>query len=210
MDESSAIRTDRSHVVSVMVLWSTHADRLDDEALLAAMAMGDQQAGAVFVRRHQRAVYGLAITICRDPRVAEDVAQHTFERVWRHAGSFDPRRGTARVWMLTITRRLCIDFHRTRRSAPFDTDDLDPLLPVRPDAVGEEAATRADAHRARVHLAALPEEQRRVLVLAALRGHTLSEIAAAEGIPLGTAKTRLRTALLRMRELMAAGVDDHA
>lgn len=194
-------------------MWSTHADRLDDEALLAAIALADQRAGAVFVRRHQRSVFGLALTICRDAALAEDLAQQTFERVWRHAGSFDPRRGTARVWMLTITRRLCIDAHRTRRSTPLDRDDLEPLLPTRPDSVGDEAATRADAHSAQVLLATLPEEQRRVLVLAALRGHTVSEIAEAEGIPLGTAKTRLRTALLRMRELMSErseSEDDHA
>lgn len=191
-------------------MWSTHADRLDDDALLAAMALGDQRAGAVYVRRHQRAVYGLAVTICRDAALAEDLAQQTFERVWRHAGSFDPRRGAARVWMLTITRRLCIDAHRTRHSTPFDRDDIEPLLPTRADYVGDEAAARADAHSARALLATLPEEQRRVLVLAALRGHTVSEIAAVEGIPLGTAKTRLRTALLRMRDLMSESEGDHA
>ena len=174
------------------------------------MALGDQRAGAVFVRRHQRAVFGLAVTICRDSVLAEDIAQQTFERVWRHAASFDPRRGTTRVWMLTITRRLCIDAHRTRHSTPFDRDDLEPLLPTRPDEVGDEAATRADAHSARVLLSLLPDEQRRVLVLAALRGHTVSEIAAAEGIPLGTAKTRLRTALLRMRDLMSESEGNHA
>jgi RNA polymerase sigma-70 factor (ECF subfamily) len=190
-------------------MWSTHADRLDDDALLAAMAVGDQRAGGVFVRRHQRAVYGLAITMCRDPRLAEDLAQQTFERVWRHAGSFDARRGSAKVWMLTITRRLCIDAFRTRHSTPFDRDDIEPILPPAKGSTERDALDRVEVHGLHASISALPAEQQRVLLLASLGGHTLTEIAEREGIPLGTAKTRLRTALLRLRsELLPTGADD--
>lgn len=191
-----------------MVLWSSHADRLSDEALLAAMALGDQRAIAVFVRRHQRAVFGLAVTMCRDTPMAEDIAQQTFERVWRHAASFDVRRGTAKVWLLTITRRLCIDAFRTRRSIPVDRDGLELLLPDTSTTVADIASTRADIHGLRPVIAALPVEQQRVLLLSALAGHTLVQIAEIEGIPLGTAKTRLRTALQRVRsEIQAEGAD---
>ena len=192
-----------------MVLWSSHADRLADEALLAAMALGDQRAGAVFVRRHQRAVFGLAVTMCRDTLLAEDLAQQTFERVWRHAVGFDPRRGSARVWMLTITRRLCIDAFRTRRSTPFDRADIEPLLPDATTPVADLAAARADVRGLQPAIAALPAEQQRVLLLSALGGHTLVEIAEMECIPLGTAKTRLRTALLRVRSEMQTDRADH-
>lgn len=195
---------------SVMVMWTAHADRLDDSALLAAMALGDHKAAAVFVRRHQRAVYGLAVTMCRDASLAEDLAQQTFERVWRHAGSYDPRRGSANVWMLTITRRLCIDVFRTKRSTPIDPADIALMLPPSSNSFVEDAAVaRVEVLGLRSAIASLPDEQRRVLLLASIGGHTTAEIADMEQIPLGTAKTRLRTALLRLRsKLVPTGVDD--
>lgn len=182
-----------------MVLWTSHVERLDDGSLLAAIALGDHHAGAAFVRRHQRSVYGLAMTMCRDPRLAEDLAQQTFERVWRHAGSYDTRRGSATVWLLTITRRLCIDVFRTRRATPVDPSDLVHLMAPDRVSVEDAAVARTDVGRLRGAICALPDEQRRVLLLASLGGHTAVEIAAIEGIPVGTAKTRLRTALQRMR-----------
>lgn len=192
-----------------MVMWTSHADRLDDGALLSAMALGDHKAGAVFVRRHQRAVYGLAVTMCRDARLAEDLAQQTFERVWRHAGSYDARRGSAEVWMLTITRRLCIDVFRTKRSVPIDPADIALMLPPSSGSVEDTAVARVDVFGLRSAIASLPDEQRRVLLLASIGGHTTAEIADMEQIPLGTAKTRLRTALLRLRsELVPTGNDD--
>ena len=182
-----------------MMLWSNQADRLDDETLLAAMAVGDQRAGAVFVRRHQRGVYGLAVTICRDPHLADDIAQQAFERAWRHAGSFDARRGTARVWLHTIARRLCIDTLRAQITTPVDITDLEQWMTSAPDPVAHLGGVRADVHAVRSAIGLLSPEQRRVLLLATIHGHTLSEIAADEGIPLGTAKTRLRGALLSLR-----------
>src|SRR6516225_1392432 len=80
----------------------------DDDALLGAMAAGDQEAAARFVRRHQRQVYGLAFSVTGDGATAEDVAQEAFTRAWRHAASFDPRRASATTWLLTITRNLAI------------------------------------------------------------------------------------------------------
>ena len=192
-----------------MVMWTSHADRLDDGALLAAMALGDHRAATVFVRRHQRAVYGLAITMCRDARLAEDLAQQTFERVWRHAGSYDARRGSAKVWMLTITRRLCIDMFRTKRSTPIDPNDIALMLAPSAASVEDIAVANTEVSALRPAIERLPAEQQRVLMLASIGGHTLVEIADIEQIPLGTAKTRLRTALLRLRnELLPTGADD--
>src|SRR4029077_16326613 len=88
----------------VMVLSSARADPLSDAALLAAIALGEPDACAVFVRRYQRQVYGLALTMCSDPTTSEDVAQQTFERVWRHAANFDGRRASVRTWVLMICR----------------------------------------------------------------------------------------------------------
>ena len=190
-------------------MWSSRADQLDDGALLAAMAGGDGNAASVFVRRHQRAVYGLAVTMCRDTRLAEDIAQQTFERVWKHAGSYDARRGSVRVWMLTITRRLCIDVFRSTRPLPIDPSELLGLLPLPAAWVEDRAIEHVEVQRLRSALVGLPEAQLRVLLHASLGACTASEIAEQEQIPIGTAKTRLRTALLRLRaELSPAGAND--
>lgn len=191
-----------------MVMWTSQVERLDDGALLSSMAGGDRQAASVFVRRHQRAVYGLAITMCRDHRLAEDVSQQTFERVWKHAGSYDARRAPVRAWMLTITRRLCIDAFRTNHSAPVDPFDLIALLPAASGSVEDTGIARAEVRGLRDALLALPAEQQRVLLHASLGGRTAVEIAAIEQIPVGTVKTRLRLALAKVRSQVAPMVVD--
>src|ERR671932_2014339 len=91
---------------------------LSDEALLAGLAAGDPEDAAAFVRRFQRRVYGLAWTILRDADLADDAAQETFVRAWRHAAGYDPRRGRVAAWVLTIARNVAIDRSRTRRLPP--------------------------------------------------------------------------------------------
>jgi RNA polymerase sigma-70 factor (ECF subfamily) len=172
---------------------------LEDEALLARFAVSDPEATAAFVERFQRRVFGLALTIVGDPSGAEDVAQEALLRAWRHAAVFDPRRGSVVTWLLTITRNLAIDAIRVRRPLAIDPHDLFGLALV--SSVrdpSEEAAVRDDVGRLRDALTGLPEEQRRAVLLAAW-GLSAREIAEREEIPLGTAKTRIRTALARLR-----------
>ena len=178
---------------------------VSDDALLAGLGAGDPDAAAAFVARFQRRVYGLAHMITADDQAAEDVAQEAFLRAWRHAGTFDPRRAGVATWLLTITRNLAIDAVRARRALVVDPDDLVALdrtgpLGVLPEAAGVLADERA---RLVVALSTLPDEQRRAVVLAGLHGYTAREIGEIEGIPLGTAKTRIRTALLRLRAALA-------
>ena len=180
-------------------------ERLDDAALLTAVGLGDGPATSALVRRFQGSVYGLAVTLCGDPRLAEDIAQTTFERAWRHAGSYDPRLGSVRTWLLTICRRLAIDALRVRRPSPVEPSALDALLPAssavdpaRAAEIGDEVA------RIRAGLALLPEPQRRALLLATMGGHTALEVASIEGVPLGTAKPRLRSGLHRLRDHLGA------
>ena len=97
---------------------------VSDEALLAGLATGDRDAAAGFVRRIQSRVYGLAVTILGDPQAAEDVAQETFVRAWRHASSYDARRGSVSAWVLTIARNLALDRARLKRSQPVDPEVL--------------------------------------------------------------------------------------
>jgi RNA polymerase sigma factor (sigma-70 family) len=189
-----------------MAMWTVtdryvHVSTVTDEALLAGLASGDRDAAAGFVRRFQSRVYGLAVTILGDPAAAEDVAQETFVRAWRHASSYDARRGAVSTWLLTIARNLAIDRARLARSRPVDPDVLAAQLEPPASAGESDAPTRlAERERLRELLLGLPEEQRRALVLATYFGRTAKEIAEFDGTPLGTVKTRIRDGLRKLRE----------
>jgi RNA polymerase sigma factor (sigma-70 family) len=184
---------------------------VSDEGLLAGMAVGDQSAAVTFVRRYQRRIFGLAYSMTSDAGVAEDVAQEALVRVWRHAPVFDARRGSVASWVLTITRNLAIDALRMRRAVPTDPDDFTASALQSNEHNPEDAVRRGDARdTVRAALVHLPAEQRRAVVLAAIYGRTALEISESEGIPLGTAKTRIRTALIRLRAAVeqTEGVSD--
>jgi RNA polymerase sigma-70 factor (ECF subfamily) len=179
---------------------------VSDDALLDGLATGDPDAAAAFVERFQRRVFGVALRIVGDARLAEDVAQETFLRAWQRASAFDPRRGTVVSWLLAIARNLAIDTVRLRRIVIVDPEELvarrDPGTERGP---ADLALLSTETERLRAAITQLPVEQSRALVLAAFFGRTAQEIADAEEIPLGTAKTRIRTAMIRLR---AAMVDD--
>jgi RNA polymerase sigma-70 factor (ECF subfamily) len=179
-------------------------DDLSDEDLLAGMAVGDQSAAVAFVRRYQRRVFGLAFSMTSDASVAEEVAQEALIRVWKHAPVFDPRRGSVTSWVLTITRNLTIDALRMRRAVPTDPDDFASAAMMSLEHNPEDAVRRHEVGEAvRAALATLPVEQQRAVILAAVYGRTALEISEEEGIPLGTAKTRIRSGLLRLRASVA-------
>jgi RNA polymerase sigma factor (sigma-70 family) len=182
------------------------SDSLSDEALLAGLATGQADATAAFVRRFQARVYGLVITIVRDPGTAEDVAQETFVRAWRHAGTYDPRRGRVATWLLTIARNAAIDTMRLRRPEPLDPEVVTARL-QRGGGGGavDDGAPPDERERVRAALAELPEEQRRALFQAAYQGRTSREISALEGVPQGTVKSRIRAAMLKLHESLGAG-----
>ncbi len=181
------------------------ADRASDAALIAALAVNDDTAAVAFVRRFQGPVYGLAASITRDRVLAEDIAQEAFLRAWRAASSFDPRRGSVLSWMLTITRNLAIDAIRARRSIPVDGIELDLLIATAMKGTAPAGSGgRLEALDAANRLAQLPADQARAVVLAVIAGLTAAEVAEHEGIPLGTAKTRIRTGLRRLRVSMEA------
>ena len=181
-----------------------------DEALLAGMAVGDERAGVAFVRRYQRRVYGLALSMVSDPALAEDIAQEAMLRAWRHAQVFDHRRASVATWMLTITRNLAVDALRVRRAVPVDPADLLAAGLVSGASSPEEGAESSEIRsRVRSALESLPVEQRRAVVLASVYGYTAAEVSQAESVPLGTAKTRIRSGLLKMRGLAAThGLSD--
>jgi RNA polymerase sigma factor (sigma-70 family) len=179
---------------------------LSDEALLSGLAAGDPDAAAAFTRRFQARVYGLVITIVGDEGTAEEVAQETFVRAWRHGRTYDPRRGRVATWLLAIARNLAIDVSRVKRAVPLDPDAV--AARIQRTGIGDtpqDQGTEPDEReRLRGAIAGLPQKQRRALFLAAYLGRTAREIGELEGIPLGTAKTRVRSAMLELRDALEA------
>jgi RNA polymerase sigma factor (sigma-70 family) len=180
----------------------SRADRAADAALLEGLALDDESVAAAFVRRFQGAVYGLALSITRDAGLAEDVSQEVFIRAWRGAKSYDIRRASVLTWLLAITRNTAIDVMRTRHAVPIATEALDRLIYdtlAGPDP--QEAALRhVESDHAVRRLLSLAPEQARAVVLAVVGGCTAAEISEYENIPLGTAKTRIRDGLRKLRD----------
>ena len=178
-----------------------------DEALLAGFATGDPGTAAAFVRRFQGRVYGLALTIVRQPPVAEEVAQETFARVFRHAGNYDARKGRVSTWLLSIARNLAIDVTRMRRLDPVDPEVIaaEVSLTSQEPPADEMGMQPDERDQLRSAITELPDDQKRALVLAAYMGRTAREISDLDDVPLGTVKTRIRTAMIKLREELEVG-----
>jgi RNA polymerase sigma-70 factor (ECF subfamily) len=184
------------------------AERMTDEVLLAGLQGGGPEVCLAFVRRFQRQVFGVALAVVGDPETAEDVAQQTFERAWRRAASFDPQRGSVRTWLTTIAHNLAIDAVRSRKPTPVDPTDLIRLLGSGQDQPEDRIERNQAAGDLRVAIRRLPVEQARAVVMAGIYGMTAQEVADADGIPLGTAKTRIRSAMIKLRSvLVTAGAE---
>jgi len=181
--------------------------KLSDESLLTGLGSGDPAAAAAFVQRFQRRVFGLTLSVLRDRGAAEEAAQETFVRAWRHASAFDPRRGSVVTWLLTIARNVSINMLPTRRVDPIDPEVLVAMGAKRARDVGHEDQV-VDSERVRDALTRVPKEQRRVLVLAVFYGFTAREMSELDGVPLGTVKTRIRSAMMKLRSDLGVS-DDH-
>jgi len=193
---------DWTDVGSVVRDRSLRSSGLSDEALLTGMGLGENGAAGAFVKRFQARVFGLALSIVGDPALAEDVAQEALTRAWRNAAAYDPRRGAVATWLLTITRNLAIDTLRLHRGRPTDPDTLAAFDIPSDDPEPADAAVEAQGVDGKV---AGDREQRRALVLSVFYGRTAKEIASLEGIPLGTAQTRIRVGMLKLRAMLADG-----
>ncbi|MER6469196.1 RNA polymerase sigma factor [Streptomyces collinus] len=178
--------------------------RLPDEALLSGLATGDPELAVTFVRRFQHRVFGVAMAVTGDPQLAEDIAQQTFERAWRHAQIYDSRRGSVTTWLTTIAHNLAIDAVRARRTEPVAPEDLDALLGVVTETPERWALADEASSLLRAAVARLPREQARALVMAGVYGMTAQQVAEAEKIPLGTAKTRIRAAMQKLRTALTS------
>jgi RNA polymerase sigma-70 factor, ECF subfamily len=182
----------------------------DDRARLEKMARGDTTALAELYDAHAAAVYSLARRIVSVPEDAEDVTHDVFAQAWKTAARYDAVRGEVAAWLLMMTRSRAIDLLRRRRTAGNSGGDIGAIPDPGPDveyiaANAEQVAATRDA------VQQLPDEQRRTLELAYYEGLTHMEIAARTSTPLGTVKTRIRSALTTLRRALAphsqAGAD---
>jgi RNA polymerase sigma factor (sigma-70 family) len=173
---------------------------LSDEALVALVARGEEDALAALYDRLGQTAYGLALRVTRDPAFAEDVVQEAFLSLWRTAGRFVPERSRAGTWLLTLVHRRAVDLVRReerRRAEPIEA------APEVVDATAQEAPwLQLERERVRAALARLPDAQREAIELAYYGGFTQAELADRLGQPLGTIKSRMFAGLSRLGELL--------
>jgi RNA polymerase sigma factor (sigma-70 family) len=180
-----------------------------DQALMTAFVARDERAAGVLYDRFSSRVFGLGMVMLGNRQAAQDLVQDTFVKLWRTAARFDPERGRLETWVLLTARSLAIDILRRRVLEARSLQELGPPPVHDPSPGPDDLAADADmAARARRAMTTLSPEQRSALELAYFGGRTTAEVAALEGIPQGTVKTRIHAALLRLRAEMAKEVGD--
>jgi RNA polymerase sigma-70 factor (ECF subfamily) len=195
--------------VTVLRPWRARAEpqRADTlEELLLQVARGEEAAFERLYDRMAGTVFGVVRRVVRDPAQSEEVAQEVLVEVWRTATRFDPGRGTALTWVLTMAHRRAVDRVRSAQAAA-DRDERVGELARTPayDEVAEVVETRLEREQVRRALGTLTDLQREAVTLAYYGGYTYREVAELLDVPLGTVKTRLRDGLIRLRDTL--GVD---
>lgn len=179
---------------------------LDDNTLIRLIVRTDADALGELYDRYNRLVFSLALTTVGDHATAEEITLDVFTRVWERARTYRAEQAKVSTWLTSITRYRAIDELRRRRARP-EQHSVD-WATVSPDAMpsvnGPEGATERALQRQQVHaaVAQLPQEQQQVLALAYFKGYTHREIAEALDQPLGTVKTRIRSAMQKLREML--------
>jgi RNA polymerase sigma factor (sigma-70 family) len=182
---------------------------LSDEALVALVARGDEDALGELYDRVGRIAYGLAMRVLRDDRLAEDAVQEGFLAVWRSAAGFRAERAKASTWILTLVHRRAVDLVRReerRRAEPLSDETVAGVAGT--EATDEAAWLRFERERVQAALGQLPDVQREALELAYYGGFSQSELAERLGVPLGTIKSRMFAGLARLRELLDESTEE--
>ena len=182
---------------------SAAADLAD---LLKRSGRGDEAAFAELYDATSARAYGLAVRVVRDPSQAEEVAQEAFLEIWRTASRFDQAKGSAVSWILTLVHRKAVDRVRSAEaSSRRDTSYHQGSQTVEHDSTAEAAQASMEARRVRQAMESLTAVQREALELAYFKGYTHTEVASSLDLPVGTAKTRIRDGLIRLRDTMGVG-----
>ncbi|MEU3191822.1 sigma-70 family RNA polymerase sigma factor [Streptomyces sp. NPDC006992] len=172
-------------------------------ALLVQVARGDQDAFAAMYERVVGPVFGLVRSVLRDPSQSEEVTQEVLVEVWRVAARFDPAKGTAMTWVMTLAHRRAVDRVRSEQSASDRELRAAQLSGSRDyDHVVEQVEARLEREQVRRCLRTLTQIQRQSVTLAYYKGLTYREVAELLSQPLGTVKTRLRDGLIRLRDCL--------
>src|ERR687896_2417532 len=190
-------RESRATYLRVQSGWGQNGN-LSDEELIELVGDRDREAFGELYRRYTRPVLGLALRRLGDRGRAEDALQEAFTAVWRSAGTFDPKRGAGGAWLYAVARNAIVDGLR-RRPEPTAEAVEEAAADAGPDERAEASLLAWRVHRA---IAELPEHERRVIQLAHWGERSQSEIAAELHIPLGTVKTRTRSGLSRLADLL--------
>ena len=185
--------------------WPPARPGSDLAGLLALVARGDQSAFAAVYDRSAAQVFGLVRRVIRDPAQSEEVTQEVMLEVWRSASRFDPHRGSAMAWLMTLAHRRAVDRIRSGQAAAEREVRAAAATGPGYDMVAEEVETRLDAQRVRRCLESLTDLQRESVTLAFYGGHTYREVASLLGVATGTVKTRMRDGLIRLRDCLGAG-----
>ena len=175
-------------------------------SLMQRSSRGDESAFAELYDATSSRAYGLALRVVRNPAHAEEILQEAYLDAWRTSSRFDPARGSTIGWLLTIVHRKAVDRVRsaeasTARDATYHRESQ----PVEHDSTVEAAHASLEAQRVRGAVAGLTEVQREAVELAFFGGYTHTEVATMLDVPVGTAKTRIRDGLIRLRDAMGVG-----
>jgi len=178
-------------------------DEVSDSELLVRVADRDREAFEILYGRYVRSVFGLALQRLRDRERAEDAVQEMFTAVWRSAASYRPERGPAAPWLYAIARNAVVDRLRSRDETPVEPPETISGEPG-PAELAESSYVSWTVHRA---LQTLPEREREVIELAYWSGLSQSEVASFLGIPIGTVKTRTRSALAHLADILEGDLE---
>lgn len=175
---------------------------IDDRALLARVECGDADALERLYRLHRTLAHNVAFRVLRDPGLAEDALQEGFLDLWRTAGRFDPQRSSVRAWLCVLVHRRAVDLARGE-AARRARDERQPLPHPESYTAEELMILRYDRRRVQKVLQQLSLRQRELVELAYWGGLTQSQLAERFGLPLGTVKSRMFSALEELRVALA-------
>jgi RNA polymerase sigma-70 factor (ECF subfamily) len=182
--------------------------RAEDVALIARIVDRDERAVEALYARYSGPLYSLAYQVTGAERFAQDVVQEVFVALWRDAHRFDATKGAPAPWLFSLARHKAIDLVRREANVRKRTADVDLELEEAKDDVDQETWLNIRRERVRAAIEELTDAQRESLELAFFAGLTHVEVAERLGIPLGTAKTRIRSALLRLRDILGDTVSE--
>lgn len=178
----------------------------DADLLLGRTARGDERAFELLYDAVAAPVHGLARRVVRDPAMAEEVTQEVMIEVWRSAARYDPARGGAMAWIMTIAHRRAVDRVRREQSAgEREARAAHRGAGSAHDPVAERVETRLEHERVRRCLRTLTQLQRESVTLAYYGGHSYREVAELVGAPPNTVRTRMRDGIIRLRDCLGVG-----